>query len=324
MNSTLFITGGTGFISHEAVVQALNTGWQVKALVHSENNADQLQKIAAQPVVGDVNQPQAWIAEAKGTTAFIDLVQPKLPKRLTRTAIKSISAQRQEMTRNMLEALRSLPADQRPIFFSVSGADDLKPDAQGTINDHSPIRTKPRGFAYIGIPVHQLVEASGLDATYVYFGNLVYGPGKVFADQYIAGLKNGSARIVGKGTNRLPLTHVTDAARALVYLAGLPRRDLSGRTFLVMDGADTTQRELLEDTAAFLGVKKPSTAPAWLAALVAGPISVETITLDAHTDPSALLATGFQFRYPSHREGVPATLEALGYAPATASSGHFA
>ncbi|HKX01820.1 MAG TPA: hypothetical protein VJX71_04930 [Methylomirabilota bacterium] len=143
-----------------------------------------------------------------------------------------------------------------------------------------------------------MVATSGIDATYVYFGNLVYGPGKVFADLYVAGLRNGSARVIGKGTNRLPLIHVTDAARALVHLAGLPRGDLVGRTFITMDGADTIQRELLDDTADLMGVKRPGTIPVWLAALVAGSIAVETITLDAHADPSALPATGFPFSLP--------------------------
>lgn len=215
------------------------------------------------------------------------------------------------MTRTALEALRRLGTEERPIFFSVSGADDLQPDAQRTISERSLLRSHPRGFAHIGIPVRRLVETSGIDATYVYLGNLVYGPGKVFADLYVAGLRTGSARVIGKGTNRLPLIHVADAARALVHLAGLPRPDLVGRPFIAMDGADTTQRELLDDTAALMGVKRPRAVPAWLAALVAGPIAVETITLDAHADPSALLATGFRFRYPSHHEGVAATLAAL-------------
>lgn len=316
MNRILFVTGGAGFIGHETVVQAVKAGWQVKALVHSQNNAEKLRELGAQPVVGDVNQPQTWMAEARGATALTDLVQPKFPKRLSRAAIKSISAQRQEMTRNILEALRGLPTEERPLFISVSGADDLQPDAQGTINEHSHLRTKPGSFAYIGIPVRRLIEASGLDATYVYLGNLVYGPGKIFADLYVNGLKDGSAHIVGKGTNRLPLTHVTDAARALIHLAGLPRTEIAGRTFIATDGADTTQRELLELTATLMGVKKPTAVPAWLAALVAGSIGVETMTFDAHTDPSALLVTGFQFLYPSIREGVPATLVALGYTPA--------
>jgi 2-alkyl-3-oxoalkanoate reductase len=315
MNRTIFILGGTGFIGHEVVIQAVQAGWHVKALVRSEEGANKLRQSGAYPVVGDIYRPETWINEARGSTALIDLTQPKFPKRLSRSAIKALSAERQAMTRATLKALQGLPAGERPIFFFVSGADDLQPDAQGAINERSSLRSQPIGFAHIGIPVRQLVEASGVEASYVYFGNLVYGPGKVFADQYITGLKKGSARVVGRGTNHLPLVHMTDAARALVHLAGLPRTELAGRTFIAIDGVGTTQRELLDETADFMGVKRPAAVPAWLAALVAGSIAVETITLDAHTDPSALLATGFLFRYPSHQEGVPATLAALGYTP---------
>lgn len=317
MNKTLFLLGGTGFIGHEVVIGAVQAGWHAKALVRSEEGENLLQQAGAHAVVGDIYRPETWIAEARGSTALIDLTQPKFPKRLSRSAIKALAAERQAMTRAILQALQGLPAEERPIFFSVSGADDLQPDAQGTISDRSPLRSHPIGFAHIGLPARRLVEASGIEATFVYFGNLVYGPGKVFVDQYITGLKHGSARIIGKGTNRLPLVQVTDAARALVHLAGLPRSELAGRNFIVMDGADTTQRELLDDTAALMGVKRPGTVPAWLAALVAGSIAVETITLDAHADPEAVLATGFHFRYPSHRQGVPATLAALGYTPST-------
>lgn len=311
MSKNVFVLGGTGFIGHEVVIQAVQAGWQVKTLVRSEEGADKLRQVGAHPVLGDIYQPESWIAEAGGSTALIDLTQPRFPKRLSRSAIKSLSTERQAMTRAALGALRKLPAEERPLLFSISGADDLQPDAQGTISERSLLRSHPRGFAYIGIPVRQLVEPSGIDATYVYFGNLVYGPGKVFADLYIAGLRKGSARVIGKGTNRLPLIHVTDAARALVHLAGLPRPDLVGRTFIAMDGTDTTQRELLDDAAALMGVKRPRAMPAWLAVLVAGSIAVETITLDAHADPSALLASGFRFRYPSHHEGVAATLASL-------------
>ena len=311
MNKTIFVLGGTGFIGHEVVVQARQAEWHVKALVRSEEGANPLRQVGGHSVMGDVYRPGPWVVEARGSTALIDLTQPRLPKRLSRSAMLSLSAERQAMTRAVLGALRSLPADERPIFFSVSGADDLEPDAQGTISDRSLPRSHPRGFAYIGIPVRRLVEASGIEATYVYFGNLVYGPGKVFADLYVRGVRNGSARILGKGMNRLPLIHVTDAARALVHLAGLPRTQLVGRTFVAMDGADTTQRELLDDTAALMGVKRPGAVPVWLASLIAGSIAVETLTLDAHADPSALLATGFHFRYPSPRQGIPATLAAL-------------
>ncbi|HEY8865284.1 MAG TPA: hypothetical protein VIM22_00010 [Solirubrobacteraceae bacterium] len=58
--------------------------------------------------------------------------------------------------------------------------------------------------------------------------------------------------------------------------------------------------------------KAPGSVPKLVAGLVAGRSGVESITLDAVDDPSALRATGFQFRFPSHREGVPHTLAQLG------------
>src|SRR5713226_291587 len=99
MNKTLFILGGTGFIGHEVVVEAVQAGWHVKALVRSEEGANKLQQVGTHPVVGDISQPETWRAEALGSTALIDLTQPKFPKRLSRSAIKALSAARQVMTR---------------------------------------------------------------------------------------------------------------------------------------------------------------------------------------------------------------------------------
>jgi len=316
MNRTLFILGGTGFVGQETIIQAVKAEWQVKALARSEEGAQKMRQLGAQPVRGDLDHPQAWIAEAQGATALIDLTQPKLPQRVSRSTMKALSTQRQAMTRSVLEALKRLSAEVRPVFFSISSADDLEPDAHGVISHRSPLSTKPHGFAHIGVPVRKLVEASGLDATYIYFGSLVYGPGKLFVDVYVTGLKKGSAHVTGKGTNRLTLVHVIDAARAIVHLAGLPRKAIVDHLFMAMDGAGTTQRELINATAMYLGVKQPGAVPAWLAALIVGPMLVETITFDAQADHSSLQETGFHFLYPSYREGVPATLAELGYAPA--------
>ena len=79
MNKTLFILGGTGFIGHEVVIQAVQVGWHVKALVRSEEGANTLQQVGAHPIVGDISRPETWRAEARGSTALIDLTQPKFP-----------------------------------------------------------------------------------------------------------------------------------------------------------------------------------------------------------------------------------------------------
>lgn len=313
MQHTIFVLGATRFIGREVVAQARTTGWHVKALARTREAAEKLRAEGVEPVEGDATQPEQWIERTQDAVALIDLLQPKLPPRLTVAQGRRLSVERQELTRGIIGALQSLP-NERPLLFSVSGADDLQPDARGVISGRSPLRSSARGFGRIGLPVRRLIEGSKVEATYVYFGNIVYGPGKVFAEMYVRGLAEGKARIVGNGANHLPLIHVADAASAIVHLAGLPRSELIGTSWVVMDGADTTQRQLLDDTADLMGVKHASAVPTWLARLVAGQMGVETITLDVRADPAALLATGFAFRYPSYREGVPATLAQLGVA----------
>jgi 2-alkyl-3-oxoalkanoate reductase len=309
---TLFILGGTGFIGREVVTQAVDRGFHVDALARSDDAQARLRARGANPIAGDAENPLSWREHLSGAGVLVDLLQPTFPKRLTRTAVAAMSERRQRFTAGLLEAIAVLPEAERPLLFSVSGAEDLQPDEQGNIDAGSPLRSEPVAFSTIGVPVRRLIERSGVDATYVYFGALVYGPGKAFADVIVDGLRKRRARVVGSGSNRLPLVHVADAAGALVHLAGLPRPDIAGKVFLATDGSDTTQRDLLNLTADLMRRKHPGSAPRWLAALIAGRVGVESITLDARDDPSALRDTGFEFRFPSHREGVPASLEQLG------------
>jgi 2-alkyl-3-oxoalkanoate reductase len=309
---TLFILGGTGFIGREAVGEAVARGFEVRALARGDAARSRLEQSGARPVGGDAEDPSTWARALEGADAVIDLLQPKLPRRLTAGAIDAISARRQAFTAGLIGAIEALPGGERPLLFSVSGPEDLQPDPAGRIDHASSLRSEPLGFSRIGGPVRRLVERSGIDATHVYLGAMVYGPGKVFAEVIVEGIRKRRARVIGDGSNRLPLVYVTDAARVLVHLAGLPRGQIAGRAFLASDGSATTQRELLNHTAELLGRRHPGSVPAWLAGLVAGRAGVEVITLDVHDDNSALRATGFEFRFPSHREGVPAALERLG------------
>lgn len=309
---TLFLIGGTGFIGHEVLREAIEAGWNVKALARSTASAKTVEAAGATAVEGSAEDGPAWAQAAAGADALIDLVQPAFPSRLGRRAVERIADQRAATTSGVLTAVGGLPEAARPLIVSVSGTDDLAPGDDGVIDDRSPLRDQPFGLSAISVPVRRMIEESGLDATFVYFGAMVYGAGKVFADVYVAGLRKRRAPILGKGDNNLPLTHVADAARALVHIAGLPREATAGRSFVAADGANTTQRELLEDTAELMGAPRPRSIPAPIAKVAAGRAAVETMTTDAAADPSALLETGFSFRYPSHREGVPEALERLG------------
>lgn len=312
MKKSMFVLGASGFIGSEVVRQALASGWMVKALVRSERAYKQLEDQGAKPILGDAGTPATWISETRNIGVLIDLVQPKVLKRLTLGAVRSVAAERQALTDRVLDALKSLREEERPHFLSISGSEDLAPDSRGYIGSGSKLRSTPAGFGHIGIPVRKMTEASGISATFIHLGT-VYGPGKAFGESILPQIAKGKWKIIGNGSNHMPLVHVEDAAGGIIHLAGLDRAEVRQKTFVLADASATTAKELYVDAARMLGAKTPSHAPAWLASLFAGKILVETITQDLLVDPSGLNETGFVFKYPSYREGLPPILEALGY-----------
>src|SRR6266545_3772710 len=232
----------------------------------------------------------------------IDLIQPKLSKRLTEGALARAAQYRVDVTRSVLPAL-----PRGALLFSVSGTDDFE---RGTVSHRSPFAAAPSGFARIGLRVRGEVVASGVPFASLHLGT-VYGPGKAFASTLFPQLAKGRLPIVGNGANRLPLIHVDDAARAMVHLATQGESRLRAHPWIITDGTVTTQRALLELGAQLLGAPAPRSDPRWLASLIAGSVGASSLARDVPTDPSALFSTGFTLRYPSIETGLPATLARL-------------
>ncbi|HET7545907.1 MAG TPA: NAD-dependent epimerase/dehydratase family protein [Polyangiaceae bacterium] len=304
----IFVLGAAGFVGREVVKDAVARGDQVLALCRHEAQAEALRTLGATPVVGDVRESERWATQLSGATHVFDLIQPPLPARLGDAAISRASAERVAAMRSLVGAIASLPAGQRPVLISVSGLADLARDSRGLLSAASQPQSDPRGFARIGLPVRAVVERSGLARAFVHLGT-VYGPGKAFAARLLPNLARGKAPIIGDGGNRMALIHVTDAARALVHLTTLEPAELIAKTWIVADGAGSTQRDLFEHGARLMGGPPPRRVPRWLASLVAGSATASTLAADSPVDNSALLATGFRFRYPSHQTGLPATVQ---------------
>src|SRR5262249_52153903 len=189
----LFVLGATGFVGKEVIKEAAARGCRVKALVRSPEKAADLQALGALIVRGDAPNPSDWIKEAAGSDVLIDLVQPELPKRIGLKQITQVSKSRQAITRRLLAAIFTIAENQRPLLLSVSGLDDLTPDAEGRVHDDSPLNMQFPGFAHIGIPVRKLIEESRVASAFAYLG-LVYGPGKAFASTIFPQLAAGRVR----------------------------------------------------------------------------------------------------------------------------------
>src|SRR4051794_14110665 len=136
---TLFLLGGTGFIGREVLREAVESGWTVKALSRSAASAKAVESAGATAVEGSAEDGPAWGDAAAGSNALIDLVQPPFPNRLGHRAVERIAEQRAATTRGVLAAVGSLSEANRPLIVSVSGTDDLLPEA-GVVDDRSPLR----------------------------------------------------------------------------------------------------------------------------------------------------------------------------------------
>jgi nucleoside-diphosphate-sugar epimerase len=290
----VFILGATGFVGGAVVDAALRAGLTVGAWARSERQAAALRErgvvVSAPPSI-----PPSQVV--------IDLIQPQLPQRLRQAAFEQAARYRVEVTRSVLQALPP-----QALLFSVSGTDDF---AGSPVSHRSAFfGGDPKGFARIGLRVRAELLAAQRPFASIHLGT-VYGPGKMFASTLFPGLAKGRMPVIGDGANRLPLIHVEDAARALVHLTSLSREQLTAHPWIVTDGTVTTQRELLELGAKLLHGPRPKSVPRWLAALVAGSVAARAFSRDLPTDPSALLATGFTFRFPSIATGLPASVARL-------------
>lgn len=308
---SVLVLGGSGFIGQAVVTAAVAAGLRVSALARSESSAVTVAALGARPVRGDTQSPADWITECAGVDALIDLTQPAVPSRLTVRTVGRMAQHRLAATQSMLDALDTLPESARPWWICVNGTDDLLPDPSGVLSSRSPLRAAPYGFAHIGLPVRAVLEASSIEATYVYLGQMVYGAGKAYTGVVVEGIRTGKAKIVGSGNNILPLTHVQDAAAAIIHVLRIGREEMVGRTVVAVPATPATQRDLFALTAQALNRPVPSRVPTALAALVAGRVNAQIMTLNAHCDPDLLTATGFTFRHHTLAGGIVATLAAI-------------
>ena len=119
--------------------------------------------------------------------------------------------------------------------------------------------------------------------------------------------------MIGRGDNLWDVVHVDDVARALVDAL---ERAPAGEVYHAADDEPITYYDFMALSAQALGVGRPRRIPAWVARLAAGSNAVTAVVRSARTSNAKLKRElGWAPRYPSAREGVPATVAALRATP---------
>jgi nucleoside-diphosphate-sugar epimerase len=304
--ATIFITGGTGFIGRVVIQHAIAQGHTLQALVRSEAAAQAVTALGAQPIMGDLLSAGAWQQTAARAEYLIHSAQPlTFGGRVSRQRAEDYRANRLAMERNVLGVLDR--AVVKRIVY-VGGTSYYGQQGKDLKDETTP--PNPRGWGpYIAEALAALkayVQA-GLPIVEAFPGG-VYGVGS----WYVGVLEPLQAQkrligLTGRAENYTSSIHVDDCAAAILHL--LWHGGVGERYFLV-DDRPNTNYELAQRSADALGVPlKTLLLPSWLARLLIGPVITDSLQYENRLSNAKLRATGFQFRYPTLEQGIPAVVQ---------------
>jgi nucleoside-diphosphate-sugar epimerase len=201
----VFLTGATGYIGHAVAKELRQAGHEVTGLVRSPEKAGALEEIGAKAVVGDIKDPGSYREAAAGGEALVHTAMEYSEKGVEadRTAIETL-----------LEAARANEGVRQVVFTSgiwVLG----QTDSEGPVFEDAPTDHPAALVAWRVKHEKKVLEAANERlATAVIRPGMVYGhKGGLIASYFDSAEKEGAARYIGHGFNRVPFIHVDDLAR---------------------------------------------------------------------------------------------------------------
>jgi nucleoside-diphosphate-sugar epimerase len=294
----VLVTGASGFVGHVACRELVHRGHEVRALVRRPGS----QPVGTDAVAGDLTDAGALAAAVR--EAAPHGVVHLAAEIATQRSVERVREVNVEGTRRLIEACAAAGTP-KVVFASTVVTGDAG-GALLTEDEPLPVQTpygrsKQEGEA--------LLRASDLPWVVVRPGH-VYGPGGWFAHEIVARLRQpGRFAVIGRGDNLWDVVHVDDVARALVDAL---ERAPAGETFHVADDEPIGYYDFIALSAGALGVGRPRRIPAWVARLAAGSNAVAAVVRGARTSNAKIKGElGWAPRYPTAREGVPATVADL-------------
>ena len=283
---------GCGYLGRRVAAGWRAAGHQVVAVTRTGQDVASLCREGLLPVIADVPQPDTLAALPPADTVLY--------------AVGYDSAGGKSRWDVYVEGLRAVldaisPDVQRFLFISSTGVYGQTDGAW--VDEDSPCQpAREAGRAFLA--AEQLLREHALGARAVVLRTAgIYGPGRL---QRVADILAGKPLSVPED-NYLNLIHVDDAAAIVVAAAD---RAPPARTYLVSDGHPVDRREYFTWLAERLGAP----APAFLVPSAEVLAAHHSGSNKRVSNARMMVDLGMQLRYPTFREGVPASMP-VSYAP---------
>jgi nucleoside-diphosphate-sugar epimerase len=304
----VFVAGATGALGKQLVPRLVAAGHEVVGMTRSEERAEQVRELGAEPAIADALDPEAVGAAVSAARPEVIVHQltalsGSLDLRHFAESFAQTNRLRTEGTDILLSAARAA-GTRRFVAQSFAGwpmersggrikteDDPVDPDPPAAV------RPTVEAIAYLERAVTGANPIQGLALRYGGF----YGPGTSLqldppAGEQIEAIRDRKFPIVGDGSGILSFIHIEDAAEATAIAV---ERGAPG-VYNVVDDNPAPVRDWLPEAARRLGAKKPFRVPRWVGRVLAGEATTVMMTeLRGASNAKAKRELGWTPRHPS-------------------------
>ena len=261
--TTVFVTGGSGFVGGALIRRLIADGHQVHALARSERAAAKVADLGATPKTGDIADPGS-LTKAAETAELAFHAAAWLDRDGTWADYVKSNV---DGTRNVIQACRN--AGVRRLVHVSTEAVLMAGRPLVNVDETTPIRPDSRAPYPATKARAELVlrDATGIE-TVIVRPRFIWGAGDTSVmPALIAAVRSGRFAWVGGGTNLMDTTHIDNTVEGLMLAA---ERGKPGEVYFVTDGEPVQFRAFVTELLETQGVESPQrTLPYWAANLIA-------------------------------------------------------
>lgn len=261
MAETAFVTGGSGFIGGRLIERLVDEGVNVRALARSEESAQRVAALGAEPAHGDIADPRSVAEAALGAKVAFHLA-----------ARLGEWGPWEEFERgNVTGTLNALAAcagtGVRRFVHCGTEAALMAGEPLVQVDETAPLRPDSRApYPATKAKAEQVVRDANREGieTVVVRPRFVWGRGDTtLLPEMVATVEAGRWAWIGGGRNLTETTHVDNVVEGLLLAA---EKGAPGEAYFVTDGEPVVFREFVTALFETQGVEAPDrTIPAWAA-----------------------------------------------------------